>query len=366
MQPNGRARVLTPDFPVLSAGPTPRTSIEQWSFEIRGEVDEARSWTTWEQFTALPTERITRDIHCVTKWSKLDTIWTGVSIDTLLEGVDTTAGYVLAFCDGGYATNLPVDDVRGGKAWVAYEFEDEPLQPEHGGPARLLVPHLYFWKSAKWVRGIELPHDKSSDTPATDLAARARRRGRHGQRTHEEHPARCPRLAAPLAGQHVDVRLTSDDGCQAQRSYSIASASARWLQVLARVDGLLEHRGAHTDPIDELARRVRVWKSLTPCSRMHSANFTALSRSVAFLLPPLLAPAALPVLPVLPFSARSVRTARADQGDHGKGGQRPQFSTHVCSARVTIALTPAPMPIVLSHRCILGSCVGSAYMGGQP
>jgi DMSO/TMAO reductase YedYZ molybdopterin-dependent catalytic subunit len=149
---------LTRDFPVLSAGPTPRTPIEQWSFEIRGEVDEPRSWT-WEQFMALPSERITRDIHCVTKWSKLDTMWTGVSIDTLLEGVDTTAGYVLAFCDGGYTTNLPLDDVRGGKAWVAYEFDDEPLHPEHGGPARLLVPHLYFWKSAKWVRGIELRQD---------------------------------------------------------------------------------------------------------------------------------------------------------------------------------------------------------------
>ena len=149
---------LTQDFPVLSAGPTPRTPIEEWSFEIRGEVDEPRSWT-WEQFTALPSERITRDIHCVTKWSKLDTMWTGVSIDTLLEGADTTAEHVLAFCDGGYTTNLPLDDVRGGKAWVAYEFQDEPLDPQHGGPARLLVPHLYFWKSAKWVRGIELCRD---------------------------------------------------------------------------------------------------------------------------------------------------------------------------------------------------------------
>jgi DMSO/TMAO reductase YedYZ molybdopterin-dependent catalytic subunit len=152
---------LTPDFPVLSAGPTPHQPLEAWTFEIRGEIAAPRSWT-WEQFTALPSERITRDIHCVTKWSKLDTVWRGVSIDTLLEGVDTTAGYVLAFCDGGYTTNLPLDDVRGGNAWVAYEFEDEPLQPEHGGPARLLVPHLYFWKSAKWVRGIELRQD---DTP---------------------------------------------------------------------------------------------------------------------------------------------------------------------------------------------------------
>jgi DMSO/TMAO reductase YedYZ molybdopterin-dependent catalytic subunit len=146
---------LTRDFPVLSAGPTPHDPIEHWSFEIRGEVDEPRSWT-WEQFTALPSERVTVDIHCVTKWSKLGTSWTGVSLDTLLSDIDTSAAHVLAFCDGGYTTNLPLDDVRHGKAWVAYQYEGEPLEPEHGGPARLLVPHLYFWKSAKWVRGIEL------------------------------------------------------------------------------------------------------------------------------------------------------------------------------------------------------------------
>ena len=149
---------VTRDFPVLSAGPTPHNPIESWSFEIRGEIDAPRSWT-WEQFIALPSERITVDIHCVTKWSKLDTSWTGVSFDTLLDGVDTSAEYVLAFCDGGYTTNLPLEDISDGKAWVAYEFQGEPLDPEHGGPARLLVPHLYFWKSAKWVRGIELRQD---------------------------------------------------------------------------------------------------------------------------------------------------------------------------------------------------------------
>ena len=152
---------VTPDFPVLSAGPTPHQPKETWSFEIRGEVDEPRSWT-WEQFTALPSERITVDIHCVTKWSKLDTSWRGVSLETLLDGVDTSAEYVLAFCDGGYTSNLPLEDVRDGKAWIAYEYEDEPLDPQHGGPARLLVPRHYFWKSAKWVRGIELRLD---DTP---------------------------------------------------------------------------------------------------------------------------------------------------------------------------------------------------------
>jgi len=156
--PSGRlppGQYLVTDFPVLSAGPTPHTPLADWSLSIRGAVDEPRSWS-WEDLLALPTERLTRDIHCVTKWTKLDTTWEGVSVDTLLEGVATEAEYVTAFCDGGYTTNLPLADVTGGKAWIAHTYEGEPLSPEHGGPARLLVPHLYFWKSAKWVRGLEL------------------------------------------------------------------------------------------------------------------------------------------------------------------------------------------------------------------
>jgi len=146
---------LTTDFPVLSAGPTPHTALTEWSFSVVGAIDEPRTWS-WEAFQAMPTETITRDIHCVTKWTKLDTTWTGVSVDVLLDGVETEAEHVLAFCDGGYTTNLPLEDVTGGKAWVAHVYEGEPLTPEHGGPARLLVPHLYFWKSAKWVRGLAL------------------------------------------------------------------------------------------------------------------------------------------------------------------------------------------------------------------
>ena len=146
---------VTNDFPVLSAGPTPRTPLDEWSFTIRGAVETPLSWT-WEQFRALPSESITTDIHCVTKWSKLDTAWNGVSLDTLLAGVKTNAGFVMAFSDGGYTTNLPLADISNGKAWIAYGYEGDPLDPEHGGPARLLVPHLYFWKSAKWVRAIEL------------------------------------------------------------------------------------------------------------------------------------------------------------------------------------------------------------------
>jgi DMSO/TMAO reductase YedYZ molybdopterin-dependent catalytic subunit len=146
---------LVDDFPVLSAGPTPHTRLEEWDFAVTGAVEEEKRWT-WDEFRALPTETITKDIHCVTKWSKLDTTWEGVSVDTLLAEVEHEAAYVLAWSDGGYTTNLPLEDVSDGKAWVAFGYDDEPLDPEHGGPARLLVPHLYFWKSAKWVRGLQL------------------------------------------------------------------------------------------------------------------------------------------------------------------------------------------------------------------
>jgi DMSO/TMAO reductase YedYZ molybdopterin-dependent catalytic subunit len=146
---------LTPDFPVLSAGPTPHTPLEHWTLALEGAIDEPRSWT-WEEFTALPAEEFTVDIHCVTKWSKFDTMWKGVSVDTLLDGVDTEAAHVSAWCDGDYTTNVPLEDLTGGRAWVAYEYDGQPLAPAHGGPARLLVPHLYFWKSAKWVRGLAL------------------------------------------------------------------------------------------------------------------------------------------------------------------------------------------------------------------
>jgi DMSO/TMAO reductase YedYZ molybdopterin-dependent catalytic subunit len=156
--PSGRVppgQYLVDDFPVLSAGPTPRTPLDEWDFVITGATAEPKRWS-WEEFKALPSETVTKDIHCVTKWSKLDTVWEGVSVDTLLEDVESAAEYVVAFSDGGYTTNLPLEDVTDGKAWIAYGFDGEPLDPEHGGPARLLVPHLYFWKSAKWVRGLRL------------------------------------------------------------------------------------------------------------------------------------------------------------------------------------------------------------------
>jgi DMSO/TMAO reductase YedYZ molybdopterin-dependent catalytic subunit len=156
--PPGRVppgQYLVDGFPVLSAGPTPRISTDRWDFSVGGEIDAELRWT-WDEFGALATESVTTDIHCVTKWSKLDTVWEGVSVDTLLAGVVTEAEYVTAFCDGGYTTNVPLDDLLDGKAWVVTGYDGEPLEAEHGGPARLLVPHLYLWKSAKWVRGLRL------------------------------------------------------------------------------------------------------------------------------------------------------------------------------------------------------------------
>jgi DMSO/TMAO reductase YedYZ molybdopterin-dependent catalytic subunit len=148
---------LTNDFPVLSAGPTPRVDTDKWEFQIVTETGERHQWS-WDNLMMLPAEDITRDIHCVTKWTKLGTHWRGVSLDTLFANIESAAEYSLAHSYGGYTTNLPVADLLDGQAWVAYQFDGEPLAPEHGGPARLLVPHLYFWKSAKWVRGLTLSH----------------------------------------------------------------------------------------------------------------------------------------------------------------------------------------------------------------
>jgi DMSO/TMAO reductase YedYZ molybdopterin-dependent catalytic subunit len=146
---------LTGDFPVLSAGPTPRVDLDRWEFFIATESGERHTWT-WPQFQALPQQEVTVDIHCVTKWSKLGTGWQGVPLDALMSNVDTAADYAMAHSYGGYTTNLPLADLLDGQAWVAHRYDGDELAPEHGGPARLLVPHLYFWKSAKWLRGIEL------------------------------------------------------------------------------------------------------------------------------------------------------------------------------------------------------------------
>ena len=149
---------LTTDFPVLSAGPTPRIDTAEWSFTITDESGLMHRWS-WDELMALPVEDIATDIHCVTRWSKFGTSWRGVSLDTLFADVETEYDYVMEHSYGGYTTNVPYEDLRDGKAWIAFEFDGEDLDPEHGGPARLLVPHLYFWKSAKWIRSIEMTAD---------------------------------------------------------------------------------------------------------------------------------------------------------------------------------------------------------------
>src|SRR6516162_1446004 len=152
---------LTTDFPVLSAGPTPRIPLDKWEFVIATETGASHRWD-WKAFAALPSEQINVDLHCVTRWSKLGTAWEGVSLDTLLEGVETTAGFALATSYGDYTSNLPLPDLRDGKAWIAFRYDGKELAPEHGGPARLLVPHLYLWKSAKWIHSITL---RAQDKP---------------------------------------------------------------------------------------------------------------------------------------------------------------------------------------------------------
>jgi DMSO/TMAO reductase YedYZ molybdopterin-dependent catalytic subunit len=146
----------TEDFPVLSAGPTPHIAPASWSFALIASDGRELLRLSWDQLRALPASEITVDIHCVTKWTKLDMRWRGVSFDALLDaaGLDPPPPYVMAFCEGGYTTNLPVADLRAGQGLIAYEYAGAPLTAEHGGPARLLVPHLYFWKSAKWIRGL--------------------------------------------------------------------------------------------------------------------------------------------------------------------------------------------------------------------
>jgi DMSO/TMAO reductase YedYZ molybdopterin-dependent catalytic subunit len=148
---------LVHDFPVLSMGPTPRVSIAEWSFTLKVGVKPVRRWS-WAEFDALPKTRQTRDIHCVTTWSKLDTTWEGVLVDDVLAAAELAPpvdGFVLAHSYDGYSTNVPVADLVGARAMIALRYEGAPLEPDHGGPARLLVPHLYFWKSAKWISGLQ-------------------------------------------------------------------------------------------------------------------------------------------------------------------------------------------------------------------
>ncbi len=145
----------TKDFPVLSLGPTPQISKDKWQLEVFGLADK-KTWN-WEEFNNLPKEKVKKDIHCVTKWSKFDTNWQGIPMDKILElvNIEPNVNYLIAHSYDGYTTNIPLEDIRNGKAWVAVSYEEKDIEPEHGGPVRLLVPHLYFWKSAKWLKALE-------------------------------------------------------------------------------------------------------------------------------------------------------------------------------------------------------------------
>ena len=146
----------TGDFPVLSIGPTPRIDLARWTFTLWDAARPFKVWT-WAEFEQLPRTAWRGDIHCVTKWSKFDTSWEGVAFDDLLRAAGSTEApkpYLLAVGFDDYSTNVSVADLAGGQAMVATRFGGQPLAPDHGGPARLLVPHLYFWKSAKWCKGL--------------------------------------------------------------------------------------------------------------------------------------------------------------------------------------------------------------------
>ena len=240
---------------MLSAGPTPQVDLADWSFLLRVGPRPVKRWT-WAEFNALPQTRVTRDIHCVTKWTKLDTAWQGVLIDDLLAdaGLAPPTPYLLAHGFDGYSTNVPVADLVGGKAMVATHYDGAPLAPDHGGPARLLVPHLYFWKSAKWVNGLQFTEERRGGVlgaarlshlrrPLARAALHRRLRWPAGARPlaaarrSRPSPPLTPRVkgfvlrpagGAPfVAGQHLDIRLTAPDGYQAQRSYSVTSAPER-------------------------------------------------------------------------------------------------------------------------------------------
>ena len=155
---------VTVDFPILSAGPTPQIEVANWKLALQLGGSLVRAWN-WAEFEALPQTTIKTDIHCVTKWSKLDTVWQGVTLDDLLNSAglsEPPEPYLMVHCYGGYTTNVPVADLASGKGMIVTRYDGLPIAPAHGGPARLLVPHLYFWKSAKWVRRLRF---MSNDEP---------------------------------------------------------------------------------------------------------------------------------------------------------------------------------------------------------
>ena len=246
-------------WPVLTAEATPRLDTATWTMTVDGLVETPTTWT-WDEIHALPRSTFTGDIHCVTTWSKFDTVFGGVSVDVLLEaaGPRADARFVMAHSTTGYTTNLPLEDLTGGKAWVVWDFNGQPLQREHGGPVRLLVPHLYFWKSAKWVTRLELMaedrpgfweqngyHDRGDPwleqryqgdcvTAIDDVTPRPTA-WTTGIIIEKDLPTPTTvRLRMHVEdrqrhrpGQHYLIRLRAPDDYTAQRSYSVASARRR-------------------------------------------------------------------------------------------------------------------------------------------
>ena len=149
-------QVETMKFPVLSFGPVPKVPKDKWELKVYGLVENPVKFT-WNELLKLPQVNVVKDIHCVTRWSKFDTKWRGIPVDEIMKIVrpKPNAKFIIAYSYDGYSTNLPVEDVMNEKAMIATEYDGKDITSEHGGPARLLVPHLYFWKSAKWVKAIE-------------------------------------------------------------------------------------------------------------------------------------------------------------------------------------------------------------------
>lgn len=149
-------QVETRRWPVLHAGPTPRIDLTSWTLKLSGLVDEPRS-CTWPEFRALPSARVFADMHCVTRWSMLNNTWEGVLVSEVLKHVQIQdeARFVLVRAEGGYSTNLRLEEFRAEDCLFAWSHNGRDLEPDHGGPLRLIVPRLYAWKSAKWVRGVE-------------------------------------------------------------------------------------------------------------------------------------------------------------------------------------------------------------------
>ena len=159
--PPGQTRTLK--WPVLHAGGVPRVNADNWSFGVKGLVDRQLTFT-YKEFLELPTVKVLSDFHCVTRWSRLDNLWEGVPTRIIAEraGVKPEAKFVLVYAEEGWTTNMPVEDFLAEDALFAYKHDDRPLEADHGGPVRLVVPRLYAWKSAKWVRGVEF---RATDRP---------------------------------------------------------------------------------------------------------------------------------------------------------------------------------------------------------